>query len=90
MLHHSGLSEGFWAEALLTAVLIINMSPSRPLRSKIAPELWTGRKPDYGKLRILVCEAYALMPMEERCKLDHGHGNAFSSDMDLTEVSALA
>jgi hypothetical protein len=31
MLHHSGLSDGFWAEPLLTAVHIINMSPSRPL-----------------------------------------------------------
>ena len=28
MLQHSGLSNGFWAEALLTAVHIINMSPS--------------------------------------------------------------
>jgi hypothetical protein len=62
MLHHSGLSEGFWAEALLTALYIINMSPSRPLGSKIPQELWTRRKPDYGKLRIFGCEAYALVP----------------------------
>jgi hypothetical protein len=60
MLHHSGLSEGFWAEALLTAVHTINRSPSRPLGSKIPQELWTQRKPDYGKLRIFGCEAYAL------------------------------
>ena len=31
MLQHSGLLDGFWAEALLTAVDIINMLPSRPL-----------------------------------------------------------
>ena len=31
MLQHSGLSDGFWAEDLLTEVHIINMSPSRPL-----------------------------------------------------------
>jgi transposase InsO family protein len=43
MLHHSGLSDGFWADALLTAVHIINMSPSRPLGSKILQELWTQR-----------------------------------------------
>ena len=35
MLQHSGLSDGFWAEALLTVVHIINMSPSRPLGLKI-------------------------------------------------------
>ena len=49
MLQHSGLSDGFWAEALLTAVDIINMSPSRPLGLKIPQEmcfpwLWTRRR----------------------------------------------
>ena len=29
MIQHSELSDGFWAEALLTAIHIINMSPSR-------------------------------------------------------------
>jgi hypothetical protein len=70
MLHYSGLSEGFWVEALLTAVRIINMSPSRPLGSKIPQELWTRRKPDYGKLRIFGCEAYVLVPRDERRKLE--------------------
>jgi transposase InsO family protein len=69
-LHHSGLSNGFWAEALLTTVHIINMSSSRPLGSKIPQELWTQRKPDYGKLRIFGCEAYALVPRDERHKLE--------------------
>jgi hypothetical protein len=39
MLHHSGLLEGFWAEALLTAVHIINMSLSMLLGLKIPQEL---------------------------------------------------
>jgi hypothetical protein len=70
MLHHSGLSEGFWAEALLTGVHIINMSPSRPLGSKILHELWTRRKSDSEKQRIFGCEAYALVPRDERRKLE--------------------
>jgi transposase InsO family protein len=69
LLHHFGLTDGFWAEALLTAVHIINMSPSRPLGLKILQELWTGRKPDYGKMRIFGCKAYALVPRDERRKL---------------------
>ena len=60
MLQHSGLSDGFWAEAPLTAVHIINMSPSRPLGLKIPQEIWTGSNPNYDKLRIFGCEAYAL------------------------------
>jgi hypothetical protein len=70
MLHHSGLSEGFWVEALVTAVHIINICPSRLLRSKIPQELWTRRKPDYKKLQIFGCEAYALVPRDERRKLE--------------------
>ena len=70
MLQHSGLSDGFWAEALLTAVHIINMSPSRPLGLQIPQEIWTGSKPNYDKLRIFGCEAYALIPKDDRRKLE--------------------
>jgi hypothetical protein len=70
MLYHSGLSDGFWAEALLTAGHIINMSPSMPVGSKILQDLWTRRKLDYGKLRIFGCEAYILLPKDECRKLE--------------------
>ena len=70
MLKHSGLSDGFWAEALLTAVHIINLSPSRPLGYKIPQELWSGKTPDYSRLRIFGCEAYALVPKDDRRKLE--------------------
>ena len=70
MLQHSGLSDGFWAEALLTPVHIINMSPSRPLGLQIPQEIWTGSKPNYDKLRIFGCEAYTLIPKGDRRKLE--------------------
>ena len=70
MLQHSGLSDGFWAEALLTVVHIINMSPSRPLGLQIPQEIWTGSKPNYDKLRIFGCEAYALIPKDDHRKLE--------------------
>jgi hypothetical protein len=70
MLHHFGLTDDLWAEALLTAVHIINMSPSWPLASKIPQELWTRNKPDYEKLWIFGCEAYTLVPTDERRKLE--------------------
>ena len=50
MLKHSGLSDGFWAEALLIAMHIINMSPSKPLGYKIMQELSSERTLDYSKL----------------------------------------
>jgi hypothetical protein len=39
MLHHSRRTDSFWAEALLMAMHIINMSSIRPLRLKIPQEL---------------------------------------------------
>jgi hypothetical protein len=52
------------------AMHIIDLSSSRPLRPKIPQELWTGIKPDYRKLRIFGCEAYALVPRNEHRKLE--------------------
>ena len=69
MLQHSRLSDGFWAEALLTAIHIINMSPSRPLGLQIPQEIWTNSKPNYDKLRIFGYEAYTLIPKDDRRKL---------------------
>ena len=82
MLQHSGLLDGFQAEALLIAVHIINMSSSRPLGLQIPQELWIGSKPNYDKLRIFGCEAYALIPKNDRQKLEPDLGNAFSFVMD--------
>ena len=70
MLQQSGLLDGFWAEALLTTVHIINMSPSRPLGLQIPQQLWTCSKPNYDKLRIFGCEACALLPKNDRRKLE--------------------
>ena len=70
MLQHSGLSDGFWAEALLTTIHIINMSLSRPLGLQIPQELWTDSKSNYDKLRIFGCEAYALIPKDDHRKLE--------------------
>ena len=81
-IQHSRLSDGFWAEALLTAVHIINMSPSRPLGLQIPQELWTGSKPNYDKLRIFGCEAYALIPKDDRRKLDPRSRKCFFLGMD--------
>ena len=64
------LSDGFWAEALLMAIHIINMSPSRPLGLQIPQEIWTGSKPNYDKLRIFGYEAYALIPKDDHRKLE--------------------
>ncbi|GKB62597.1 zinc finger, CCHC-type containing protein, partial [Tanacetum coccineum] len=51
MMSHSGLSSGYWGEALLTACYILNRVPSK--RSIKTPyELWNRRTPKLDYLRI--------------------------------------
>ncbi|KAJ1518878.1 hypothetical protein ONE63_011508 [Megalurothrips usitatus] len=60
LLFGSGLSKRFWIEALLTAVYLLNRSPTQALKGKVVPaELWTGSKPDLSKLKVFGCVAYA-------------------------------
>ena len=70
MLSTANLTQSFWAEAVMTAVHIINRSPSTPLDNQIPEQLWTGKKPHYDHLRVFGCEAFAHVPKELRKKLD--------------------
>ena len=70
MISMAKLTPEFWGEAVLTAVHIINRSPSSPLNFKIPEELWTGKTPSYEHLRVFACEAYAHVPKELHRKLD--------------------
>lgn len=70
MLSMVGLSNVFWAEAVMTAVHLINRAPSVPLGFQVPEEVWTGSPPSYGHLRVFGCEAYVHMPKEKHSKLD--------------------
>jgi hypothetical protein len=60
MLNEAKLPTSFWGEALRTANLLLNISPSRSVPVGKTPfELWHGRKPDYSILRVFGCRAYA-------------------------------
>src|SRR5882672_2655386 len=62
MLHSAGLSYGFWAEAVKTAVHVRNRSPSRVIGRKTPHELLTGQAPDISYMHIFGCKAYANVP----------------------------
>ncbi len=70
MLHHAGLSLGFWETAVNTAVHIYNRTPSHSNKWKTPLELWDGTVPDISYLRVFGCKAYYHVPEHKRCKLD--------------------
>jgi transposase InsO family protein len=70
MLNHSGLSSYYWAEALMTAAYVRNLSPCRSVPDVTPYEKWFGRKPTVNHLRVWGCVAYCHVPKANRKKLD--------------------
>lgn len=59
-----------WAEAVNTAVYLINRSPSKRIPGKTPEELWTGEKMKLHHLRVFGCPPYARVPKDKRDKLE--------------------
>lgn len=71
MLTHAGLSNGYWAEAVMTAAYLRNRVTTSALQEDKTPfEMWYERKPDISHLRVFGCVAYTHVPDSERKKLD--------------------
>ncbi|GKB17118.1 zinc finger, CCHC-type containing protein [Tanacetum coccineum] len=65
MLSYSGLSEGFWGEAMLTACYLLNRVPNK--RNKTTPyELWYKKRPNLSFLRVWSWRAVVRLPNPKR------------------------
>ena len=64
------LPDFYWAEAVATAVYIMNRTPTAAIHGMTPEERYTGRKPDISHLKIFGCIAYVHVPDELRSKLD--------------------
>ena len=69
MLSHTKLPNQFWAEALMTAVYVLNLSPCVPLEGDILQKLWSGKEVSYKHLKVFGCRAFVHVPRDERSKL---------------------
>lgn len=66
MIQAKGLPIYFWAEAVATAVYLLNLSPTKAVRNQTPFEAWTGRKPTVSHLKVFGCIAYALVKTYSR------------------------
>ena len=71
MLTAKHLSNEYWAEAVATAVYIMNRCPTKSVKNKIPEEAWTGMKHSVSHLKVFGCVAYVHVPNELRRKLDN-------------------
>ncbi|CAO2193121.1 unnamed protein product [Urochloa humidicola] len=58
LLKQRGTPAIFWAEAVMTAVHILNRSPTKALDGMTPYEAWHGRKPAVGHFRVFGCLVY--------------------------------
>jgi hypothetical protein len=57
-LKQRGMSAVFWGEKVVTAVYILNRSPTKDLNGRTSYEAWHGRKPTVSHLRVFGCLAF--------------------------------
>ena len=69
MLKQFGLKLEFWAKALQMGMYLINLSPLRAIRLQVPQALQSGKQPNYDRLHIFRCEAYAHIPRENQTNL---------------------
>jgi hypothetical protein len=59
LLKQRGLLAMFWGEAVVTAIYILNRSPTKALDGRMPYEVWHGRKPAVSHLRVFGCLTFA-------------------------------
>ena len=70
MIHGAGLSDMYWAEAVLTAVIIRNRSPTTAVQHMTPHECFYGKKPNVSNFKVFGCTAYMHISKEQRRKWD--------------------
>jgi len=70
MLNEKNLPNYFWAEAVATAVYIMNRTHTMAVHGMTPEEKFTGKKPDVSHLRVFGYIAYVHVPDEKKSKLD--------------------
>ena len=64
MLHAAGLSDAFWGEAVATAVILRNRSPTVAVKGMTPYVCFYGKRPDVSHLKVFGCDAYMHIPNE--------------------------
>jgi len=70
MLHAKQLPTRLWAEAMNTAVYILNRTPTSRTKGSTPYEIWMGKKPSLVHTRIFGSEVFVHVPKEQRSKWD--------------------
>lgn len=70
MLYSKDLQKKFWAEAVNTAVYVLNRTGTSPEKGKTPYELWCGKPPCIGHFKVFGTEVFVHVPKPRRKKWD--------------------
>ncbi|KAL0441700.1 UNVERIFIED_CONTAM: Retrovirus-related Pol polyprotein from transposon TNT 1-94 [Sesamum radiatum] len=70
MLQEKHLQKAFWAEAVYTAVYLLNRCPTKAVQNMTPIQAWSGKKPSAKHLRVFGSICYVHIPTEKRHKLE--------------------
>ncbi|KAL0311966.1 UNVERIFIED_CONTAM: Copia protein [Sesamum radiatum] len=70
MLQEKHLPKAFWAEAVYTAVYLLNRCLTKAVQKMTPTEAWSGKKPSAKHLRVFGSICYVHIPTEKRHKLE--------------------
>lgn len=68
LMFQSHVPLSYWGDCVLTAVFLINRTPSKLLKNKTPYELLTGKSPDYTHLKTFGCLCYGSTSHKQRHK----------------------
>nr|AAD25646.1 putative retroelement pol polyprotein [Arabidopsis thaliana] len=68
LMFQSNMSLPYWGDCVLTAVFLINRTPSALLSNKTPFEVLTGKLPDYSQLKTFGCLCYSSTSSKQRHK----------------------
>ena len=83
---HAGLPLNMWAQAINTAIYLINRGPSTPLGCGIPEEAWTSKKVNYSFFRTFGCEAFAHIDLKTEPSWKLSQRNVYLLDMTLMNL----
>jgi hypothetical protein len=70
MMKAMSMPSWFWGEAMLTAVFILNRSPTQSVEGRTPYELWHGKKPSVDYFRTFGCVAHVKQGNKRLSKLE--------------------
>ena len=82
MLSHSSLGSTFWGEAIITAMFLLNLVPTK-IHSRTPHELWIGRKPNLQNLKVWGSSAHIKVHLLDILKILRGIDLLFTIVMEL-------